>query len=152
MIAPLVIADLSATTVLPIIHWIGVGFIFLWFLGSCMKDGMWNNGLRCFNAAVAAIAGLPVAILAAGLIGGAMGGSSDPSDQYLSLATIIGANWIAFLVWAAILQTLTDRLSQVKVAFHPIVNSIGSFIFVCGITLILFIYCMPIYDVVRQIK
>ncbi|HQU45441.1 MAG TPA: hypothetical protein PK867_21680 [Pirellulales bacterium] len=147
---PILFADLNATKVLGIVHWIGVAFVFLWFLGSCMKDGLWNNGLRCISAFAASMLSFPLAVLAAGLAGGSAGSSAP--DDYLPLAIAIGANWITFLVCVGVILTLTDRLSQVKVAFHPIVNNVGSFIFICGITAVFLFYTMPIYSVVQAIK
>jgi len=143
---------MNVTTVLTIIHWIGVGFIFLWFLGSCMKDGMWNNGVRCFNAFVAAMVSFPLTIALGFLIGliiGLASGPPDPANIYLPLAMGMAASWIAFLVCFAIVQAITDRLSQLKVAFHPVANGIGSFIFICGITFVLFSYTLPIYGLVQ---
>ncbi|HVA48741.1 MAG TPA: hypothetical protein VNH11_20415 [Pirellulales bacterium] len=147
---PILFADLNATKVLGIIHWIGMAFVFLWFLGSCMKDGMWNNGLRCISAFVASMLSFPLAVLAAGLFGGSSGASAP--DDYLPLAIAIGANWIAFVVCLGVILTLTDGLSQVKVAFHPIVNSVGSFIFICGIAAVFLFYATPIYSVVQALK
>lgn len=143
-------AEVSAVTVLPIVHWVGVGFVFLWFLGSCMKDGLWNNGLRCLSACTASMLSFPIAVLVAGLAGG--GASQAAADDFLPLAITLGANWISFLVCLGLVLTITDYLSQVKVAFHPVVNSVGSFVFICGITGIFLFYTMPIYTVIKQIK
>lgn len=148
---PILLADVNATTVLSVIHWVGVGFIFLWFLGSCMKDGLWDNALRCFNAYMALFLSLPLTVLAAGLIGDAVNGSGAP-DPHMDAAIAIGANWVGFLVCLLVLQTITERLSRVKLAFHPVVGSIGSFVFVCGITAVLSSYSWPIYEIVRQTK
>ena len=151
---PILIAEINAVTVLTIIHWVGVGFIFLWFLGSCMKDGMWNNALRCFNAFIAVLGSV---LLGGGAFGIAMASGlapagAAPEDMYLVAAVLIGCLWVSFLICLAVLQTITDHLSIVKLAFHPIVNGIGSFIFICGITFVLMSYCMPIYMIVRQAK
>lgn len=151
---PILIAEMNATSVLTVIHWVGIGFVFLWFLGSCMKDGMWNNGLRCLNAYMAILGSV---FLGGGTFGilmaaGAAPSGGSPEDAYLIMGLLIGCLWIGFLVSLAILQTITDRLSGVKVAFHPIVNGIGSFIFICGITFVFMCYCSPIYMIVRSIR
>ncbi len=151
MTAALLIADMDAPAVLQIIHWVGVGFIFLWFLGSCMKDGMWNNSIRCLNAFLAAMVGFILA-LGIGFVIGLATGPPDPSDVYMRSAIGIGGAWVAFIIALAILQACTDRLSQVKVPFHPIANSIGSFIFICGITLAVCSFCMPVFFLVRTVK
>jgi hypothetical protein len=145
--APLI--AMNAPTVLTIIHWIGVGFIFLWFLGSCMRDGMWNNGLRCFNAFVAVMISFPVATLV-GIVIRMAAGALD--DVYMVAAIAIGGAWIVFILCLAVMQTITDKLSQVKVPFHPIVNGIGSFILICGITFVLLSMCMPALGLVLATK
>jgi hypothetical protein len=151
---PVLLAEMNATSVLSIIHWVGVGFIFLWFLGSCMKDGMWTNGLRCMNAYIASLLGFLLAMVAFGIVvaAGAAPTGGTPEDIYMMFGIFIGCLWVAFLVCLVVMQTITDRLSNVKVAFHPVVNGIGSFIFICGITFVLMCYSTPIYVLVRGIK
>jgi hypothetical protein len=151
----LLIADVNAVTVISVIHWVGVGFVFLWFLGSCVRDGMWNNAIRCFNAFVAVLLSFPLAVLIGFLAGLAMGAASGPADAsaaYTVAAIAIGGAWVAFIVCLAILQTLTDKLSQVKVPFHPIVNTVGSVIFICGITFVFFSMCAPVLGLVLATK
>lgn len=150
MTLPLLFAEVNALTVLPIVHWIGIGFVFLWFLGSCMKDGLWNNCLRCMSALVASMLSFPIALLAAGLAGGEAGPAA--ADDFTPMFIALGANWISFLVCLGLILTITDKLSQVKVAFHPVVNSVGSFVFICGITGIFLFYTMPIYSIVKNMK
>ncbi|MGH7134735.1 MAG: hypothetical protein ACREHD_03285 [Pirellulales bacterium] len=149
---PILLGDINATSVLTIIHWVGIGFIFLWFLGSCMKDGMWNNGLRCLNAYVAASCSVLITVVGfiAVIASGAAPMGPAPEDGYIRFAIFMSCWWVSFLVCLGILQTLTDKLSAVKLAFHPIVNGIGSFIFVCGITLVFLVYCTPIFGLVRS--
>lgn len=145
----------SAANVLHIIFWVGIAFVFLWFLGSCVRDGMWNNAIRCFNAYVALLMSFPVAMLIGflcGLIMGAASGAPNEGDAYTLAAIGIGSAWVAFLICLAILQTLTDKLSQVKVAFHPVVNMIGSFIFVCGITFVFFSLSAPVLGLVLALQ
>lgn len=149
MTLPPLFADVSAATVLPIVHWVGIGFVFLWFLGSCMKDGMWDNGLRCLSALVASMLSFPIALLVAGMAGGE---ATPAPDDYTPMFVTIGANWISFLVCLGLVLTITDKLSQVKVAFHPVVNSVGSFVFICGITGIFLFYTMPIFSIVKQLN
>ncbi|HEV3115974.1 MAG TPA: hypothetical protein VGY58_02900 [Gemmataceae bacterium] len=151
---PLLFAEMNAVKVLSIIHWIGVVFIFLWFLGSCMKDGMWNNALRCFNAYVAAFGSILLGGLIFGIVmaAGVAPSGGTPEDMYITAGILFGSLWVGFLIGLAVLQTITDRLSSVKVAFHPVVNSIGSFIFVCGITFVLMCFCTPIYLIVQIAK
>ena len=145
----------NAVNVLTIIYWVGIGFIFLWFLGSCLRDGMWNNALRCFNAYVALLLSFPVALLIGflcGLVMGATSGAPGADDAYTVAAISIGSSWVAFLVCLAILQMLTDKQSQMKVAFHPVVNMIGSFIFICGITVVFFSVSAPVLGLVLSVK
>ena len=145
----------NAVNVLHIIYWVGIGFVFLWFLGSCIRDGMWNNAIRCFNAYVALLLSFPIslAIAAVGaMIAGTSSGPPDPSAAYTVAAIGIGSSWIGFLICLAILQTLTDKQSQVKVPFHPVVNMIGSFIFVCGITFVFFSLSLPVLGLVLAVQ
>lgn len=132
---------MSGPSIFLTIHWVGVGFIFLWFLGSSMKEGMWNNAITCFNAFVAAMIALP--------LGGALMGLAlsmfkpDPTDPYTPLGILIVAEWLSYIVGFLVLTTFTEYLSKVRVAFHPVVNGIGSFILICGTTLVLFVFaCM----------
>jgi hypothetical protein len=151
----LLLADVSAATVLPIIFWVGIAFIFFWFLGSCLSDGMWNNGIRCFNAFVALMLSFPLAVVIIALALMMVGTPSGPPDQgaaYTVAAIFIGGLWISFLICLAVMQTLTDKLSLVKVPFHPIANWIVSFIFVCGISFVFLLLCWPVYVMVRTVK
>jgi hypothetical protein len=155
MNAGLLIANVNAVRVISIIHWVGVGFVFLWFLGSCVRDGMWNNAIRCFNAFVAATISFPIAITIRAvleMIVGIKAGSTDANDVYMQAAIAIGGGWVAFIICLAVLQTLTDKLSQVKVPFHPIVNTVGSVIFICGITFVMFSMCAPVLGLVLATK
>lgn len=132
---------MSGPAIFLTIHWVGVGFIFLWFLGSSMKEGMWNNALTCFNAFVAGMVALPLGGVILRLALSAY--TPDPSDPYTPLGMIIVGEWLSYIVCYLGLTTLTDYLSNVRVAFHPIVNGIGSFIFICGTTFVLFVFaCM----------
>lgn len=129
---------MSGPSIFQTIHWVGVGFIFLWFLGSSMKEGLWNNAITCFNAFVSAMIALPLgwAMLKLGL----SMFKPDASDPYTPLGILIGAEWLSYIVCYLVLTTCTDYLSQVRVTFHPIVNSIGSFLFICGTALVFVVF------------
>lgn len=142
----------SAVEVLNIIFWVGIGFIFLWFLGSCVRDGMWNNAIRCFNAYVAVLLSFPLGVALGAILGLIMGATSGSPDAYSIAAISIGGAWVSFLICLAILQALTDKLSQVKVPFHPIANTIGSFVFICAISLVFLSLSMPVRNLVMAVK
>lgn len=134
---------MSGTSIFITIHWVGVGFIFLWFLGSSMKEGMWNNAITCFNALVAATLTLPLGIAVSALlvwVAGMAGLKPEPGEPYLLIGITMAAMWLTYIVCFLALATLTDYLSQVRVTFHPVVNSVGSFVFICGTTFVLFLF------------
>lgn len=134
---------MSGTTVFTTIQWVGVGFIFLWFLGSSMKEGLWNNGITCFNAFIAGTLAIPLGMLAAKLLGWVVetaGFKPEPGEPWLGVGIFMVAMWVSYIACFLGMTSATDYLSQVRVAFHPVINSIGSFIFICGITSVLFVF------------
>ncbi|HVX11191.1 MAG TPA: hypothetical protein VHC22_08430 [Pirellulales bacterium] len=145
---------MNATNVIGIIHWVGVAFVFLWFLGGCMKDGLWNNAIRCMNAYIAAFGTLLTGLLlfSIAVAAGVSPEAPSPEDPYTMPAVLLGSFWLCFLISLAIIQTITDRLSTVKVAFHPVMNMIGSFFCVCGIAFLLMCFSMPVYTMVLAVK
>ncbi len=145
---------MTAAKVIGIIHWVGVAFVFLWFLGGCMKDGLWNNAIRCMNAYIAAFGALLSGILLFELAVAAGVSPEVPTaeDPYTMPGTLLGCFWICFIVFLALMQTITDRLSTVKVAFHPVTNSIGSFVFVCAITSLFLCFSLPAYTLVLAVQ
>jgi hypothetical protein len=119
-----------------------------------MKDGLWNNAIRCMNAYIAAFGAVLLGglLFAIALISGVSPSAPSAEDPYTMPSAIVGCLWIGFLVSLAVMQTITDRLSTVKVAFHPVTNAIGSFVFVCGITFLLMCFSTPVYTMVLAIK
>lgn len=134
---------MSGTTVFTTIQWVGIGFIFLWFLGSSMKEGLWNNAITCFNAFVAGTVGLVLGLAIAKLLAwvvGMAGFKPEPGNPWLGVGMFMVAMWLAYIGCYLVLSTLTDHFSQVRVTFHPVINGIGSFVFICGTTSVLFVY------------
>ena len=112
------------------IYWGLLAFIALWIIGTCLKDGLWSNALLAFNWLVATSGAVslwqPVTKLTISIA------KPAPNDQLLILAIAMGLYWILFLLFFVALRTATDGLSRVKVAFHPVIDKIGSFVF-CGL-------------------
>lgn len=129
---------MSGPNIFLTIHWVGVAFVSLWFLGSSMKEGMWNNAITCFNAFVAGMVALPLGMGISNLASGMI--KPDPGDVFIPLGIFMVAEWASYIVCYLVLTTFTDYLSQVRVTFHPVVNSIGSFIFICGTSFVLCVF------------
>lgn len=117
-------------TVLRYIYLIGLAFIALWILGTCRNEGLWGNALMFFNWCVACAGALAVWQPALQLTLKAL--APKPDDQLLIVAVAMGLFWILFLALFAGMRSATDALSRVKVAFHPVVDTIGSLAF-CGL-------------------
>lgn len=133
---------MGGARILLMIHGIGNLFVLLWFLGSCFKEGMWNNAVTFFDGVLAMFVAFP---LWAATVGIAMSSITiGPDDKYLAFAIIIGAGWVWYLISFAVIHAITDRLSKTKVAFHPLANSIGSAIFAWALTGPLGIFSYPV--------
>lgn len=108
------------------IHRLGLVFIGLWILGSVRKEGLWSNILLLCNWCIAFYATwLTWQPALKGILTLAKPG---PNDQLLVLGIGMAVIWVLFLVFLGVLRTATDKLSNVKVAFHPLVDRIGTFI------------------------
>lgn len=109
------------------IHNLGLVFIGLWILGSVRKEGLWSNILLFFNWCVAFYA--TWCFWQPALKGVLSLVKPDPGSELLILALGMTVIWVIFLAFLAGLRAATDSLSKVKVAFHPLVDKIGTFIF-----------------------
>ncbi|HUY90684.1 MAG TPA: hypothetical protein VMV10_18260 [Pirellulales bacterium] len=121
---------MNGWTVLTYFYYIGLVFIALWILGTNVKEGLWGNALLAFNWLVAAFGTL--AIWQPGLKVALSALKPAPDGQLLILAVAMGLYLVLFLVFFLGMRTATDGLSKVKVAFHPVADTIGSVVF-CGL-------------------
>lgn len=118
---------MSGPEILRIIHFVGWGFIFLWIMATGFKLGMWNNALMFMNWVAAFFFGLAIGLPVGNLILAAV--KPDNGDFYTPFAIAAGVFWLVSLIAYTGMQTLTDKLSSVKVTFHPVVETLGSLTF-----------------------
>ena len=117
-------------TALRYIYFAGLVFNALWIIGTNLKEGLWGNVLLFFNWCIACFGALAVWRPALRLTLNAL--APKPDDQLLIVAVAMGLFWILFLALFAGMRSATDGLSRVKVAFHPVIDTIGSLAF-CGL-------------------
>lgn len=118
---------MSTAKILITIHHVGGVFVWLWFIGSCTKEGMWNNAVTLIDAWMAAFLTFPLWLAGTYLAVDML--KPGPDDFYLVFAIVMGLGWILYLICFVIIHAITDRLSRTKVSFHPIVDKIGSIFF-----------------------
>ncbi len=106
------------------IHWVGLGFVSLWMLGTTRKEGVWGNALLFFNWFIAFFA--TWLFWEPALKGILSLAQPAPDGQLIVLGIGMVVIWVLFLVFLGVLRTATDALSKVKVAFHPLFDSIGA--------------------------
>jgi len=114
-------------TVLQYIYWIALAFIALWILGTNVKEGLWGNALLAFNWLVASFGAF--ALWQPGLKAALSALAPKPDDQLTILMVGLGLYWVLFLAFFIGLRAATDGLSKVKVAFHPVADTVGSLVF-----------------------
>lgn len=133
---------MSGFEVLSYIEYIGLVFIFLWIIATNSKEGLWDNLITFFGWVTGAALMLPFYPLLGGAIYGAI---AEPGkvDFYLLFAIAFAIIWILLIVGFLLVRLATDRLSTVKVSFHPMVDKIGGFFFAfCTFGFIGFIACL----------
>ncbi|HUY36765.1 MAG TPA: hypothetical protein VMV69_28785 [Pirellulales bacterium] len=119
---------MNGWTVLWILHLVGWGFCTLWILGTCWKEGMWGNALTWFNWWQAFFLSALVRGIAESVLTSAVEPKS--TDDFFTVAAVATAiQWISFIAVFAGVKTWSDKLSRVKVAFHPILEGVGNLIF-----------------------
>ncbi|HEV3339670.1 MAG TPA: hypothetical protein VG125_04920 [Pirellulales bacterium] len=137
---------MGGAQILLTIHVIGSFFIWLWFMGSCVKEGMWNNAITLLDAVMALFITIPLwvagSLLAASMI------QPGPNDLYLMFAVVMGMGWAFYLISFVIIHAITDRLSQTKVTFHPLADKIGSVLFAWSLSSPLGILSYPMLALV----
>ncbi|HVC98838.1 MAG TPA: hypothetical protein VND64_34555 [Pirellulales bacterium] len=118
---------MSGWTVLPVLHYLGWGFCTLWVLGTCWKERMWGNAVNGFNWWQAFLLSSLGASIAKTVVTSAVGGQSN-DDQFTVAAVVMAIQWILFIAAFAGVKTSSDKLSRVKVAFHPIFDGVANLV------------------------
>jgi hypothetical protein len=137
---------MSGPQVLLMIHGIGSVFIWLWFVGSCSKEGMWNNAITFLDSVIASFITIP--LWAIGTLIAANNIEAGPDAFYLFLAIVMGMGWLIYLISFTIIHAITDRVSKTKVSFHPLADKIGSALFAMSLSGVLAMFSYPILAVV----
>ncbi len=119
---------MSGWLVLSILHFVGWGFCTLWVLGTCWKERMWGNVITWFNWWQAFILSEILGGLAKKAVV-SMVGLKSADDQFIVVAVWLAIQWGLFIAVLAGLKLWSEKLSRVKVAFHPVMDGIGNFIF-----------------------
>lgn len=114
---------MDSWTVLGYGFFIGLIFITLWILGTTRSEGMWGNTLLFFDWCLAATGtwALWQPILAFIL----EQASPQPDDYFLVLFIALATLFGLFIPQFLLFRMMTDALSHVKVAFHPVLDAIG---------------------------
>jgi hypothetical protein len=115
--------------------WLFPLLLFMVFIATALcllTEGMWSNAIRFINVVFAALLATNFWEPAAKLLEGAMKGGSYWWD-FVSL-------WVLFALFVTILQTVTNKVSRVKVRFLAIVNKVGGIVlaFVTAAVLVCF--------------
>ncbi len=106
--------------------WLFPLLLFIVFLATALcllAEGMWSNAIRFINVVFAGLLATNFFEPTAKLLEGAMKGGSYWWD-FVSL-------WVLFALFVTILQTITNRVSRVKVRFLAIVNKAGGIALAC---------------------
>lgn len=119
---------MSGFDVLTYVEYAGLVFIFLWIIATNSKEGLWDNAVTFFGWVAAAALTGPFVPLLTGAIYGAIA-ESGKVDFYLLLAIELAITWVLLIIGFVVLRLATDRLSTVKVSFHPMVEKIGGYFF-----------------------
>jgi hypothetical protein len=135
---------MSAPKVLMTIHYIGGVFVWLWFIGSCTKEGMWNNAVTLIDAWMAVFVTFPLWLAGSVLAIDMLNLKPGADDFHLIFAIVIGLGWIFYLISFLIIHAISDRLSRTKVGFHPIADKIGAVLFAWALVGPVEIFCWPI--------
>lgn len=141
---------MSGPQVLFIIHIIGSIFIWLWFVGSCAREGMWNNAVTFMDSIIASFITIP--LWAAGALIAADNIEPGPDAFYLLLAIVMGLGWVLYLISFAIIHAITDRVSKTKVSFHPLGDKIGSVLFAMWLSGTIGMFSYPVLVAVLASK
>jgi hypothetical protein len=137
---------MSGPKVLITIHIIGQAFIWLWFVGSCSKEGLWNNAITFLDSIMAAFIAIP--LWAAGSLIAADNIQPGPDSYHLLLAIVVGLGWGFYLISFAIVHAITDQVSKTKVTFHPLADKIGSIFLAMCLSLMLDAFSFPVWAAV----
>ncbi|HWB08096.1 MAG TPA: hypothetical protein VG826_02540 [Pirellulales bacterium] len=136
---------MSGPKVLLLIHIIGCTFIWLWFVGSCSREGLWNNAITFLDSIIASFVTIPIWIAGSFI---AAENIQGPDSFYLLLGIVMAIGWVCYLVSFAIIHAITDRVSKTKVSFHPLADKIGSALFAMSLSGVLLIFSYPILAVI----
>ncbi len=112
--------------------WVFPLLLFLLFLATALcllTEGMWSNAIRFINVVFAALLATNFWEPTAKLLESA---SKDGSYwwDFVSL-------WVLFSLFVTILQTVTNRISRVKVRFLAIANKVGGIVLACMVAVVL---------------
>jgi hypothetical protein len=135
--------------VLPILHLIGWGFCTLWVLGTCWKERMWGNAISWFNWWLAFLLSWLGGSIAKTVVTSAVGPQSN-DDHFTVEAVAIAIQWILFIVAFAGVRTWSDKLSRVRVAFHPIFDGVGNLVFCLLIAGGIVVSTVPLLHILQQ--
>jgi hypothetical protein len=114
--------------VLTILHMVGWGFCALWVLGSYWKERMWGNTINFFNWFQAMLVSTGAGALGKKVLA-SMVGPKVADDWFMVDAIAMGFQWIVLIAALLGFKTWSDKISNVKVAFHPMFDGIGNFVF-----------------------
>ncbi len=132
-------------TVLVYAHLAFAAFIFIWMLASSFREGLWGNALVFFNWCLAATFAWKLWFPLLALIQSFAQTRSSTLAGFMALFSL----FIPFLAAYAGLRYCTDKLSRVRVAFHPVVDRVGGMAFglltAFGLTFA-FLYAVPLLD------
>ena len=137
---------MSGPQVLLTIHAVGLAFVWLWFVGSCSKEGMWNNAITFLDSVIASFITIPLWL--AGSLIAANNIQPGPDALYLLLAIVMGLGWILYFISFAIIHAITDSVSKTKVSFHPLADKIGSVLFAMSLWGVINLFSYPILGMV----
>lgn len=118
---------MDSWTVLGYGFWIGLGFITLWILGTTRSEGMWGNTLLFFDWCLAATGTWALWQPTLALI--LEQAEPAANDNFLILFIALAALFGLFVPQFLLFRMMTDALSHVKVAFHPVLDTIGSVVY-----------------------
>jgi hypothetical protein len=134
--------------VLLILHCVGWGFCTLWVLGTCWKERMWGNAITCINWCQAFIVSLLGLGLVARFVIYVLGQPQSSDDAFTVLASTTAIGWILFIAVFGGLKSWTDKLSPVRVAFHPVFDGLGNLFFCLALAGLIVLSTVPMFLIV----
>jgi hypothetical protein len=97
-----------------------ISFVFFAGVAMTVNEGLWSNTITILLIIISAVIAIPWGYFA----GGVMVVAAQPSEEY-AWAFFFAGVWGVFALSMTILRFIADRLSKVRMRFHPLLDKLG---------------------------